>query len=339
MLMLIVRTCIVCKAQAQNIPKEHPPTVGKPVAKPMKFLTRNMHPVNLIILIYQALAKIWLWRNLHRRLAFLYFYYLFLNKNALFHLHAQSSIWLLMCRIFTFVCNRYNEHKFQYKQRKVRRFMCGNLAFHSMCRGLLSKPQAFKISRPSLPHLNVTCSLRWAIFKIHFCLFLLVRVTVYAGSATHYHLILLILKHMLPLVTAVWATLGKKKIYIYIYTYIFLHVCLMSVDNFVTTCHDLLHSACQTALCSTLFLLTLFLQRQLCPRLRLCMFVARWKSKLDNSSSAISEACCVVREHYKEMSGWILELYWKKKKNTGTSEVSGWHLYNNEKSQHRQSST
>lgn len=255
------------------------------------------------ILIYQALAKIWLWHNLHRRLAFLYFYYLFLNKNALFHLHAQSSIWLLMCRIFTFVCNRYNEHKFQYKQRKVRRFMCGNLAFHSMCRGLLSKPQAFKISRPSLPHLNVTCSLRWAILKIHFCLFLLVRVTVYAGSATHYHLILLILKHMLPLVTAVWATLGKKKIYIYIYTYIFLHVCLMSVDNFVTTCHDLLHSACQTALCSTLFLLTLFLQRQLCPRLRLCMFVARWKSKLDNSSSAISEACCVVREHSKEMSG------------------------------------
>lgn len=92
------------------------------------------------ILIYQALAKIWLWHNLHRRLAFLYFYYSFLNKNALFHLHAQSSIWLLMCKIFTFVCNRYNEHKFQYKQRKVRRFMCGNLAFHSMCRGLLSKP-------------------------------------------------------------------------------------------------------------------------------------------------------------------------------------------------------
>lgn len=52
MLMLIVRTCIVCKAQAQNIPKEHPPTVGKPVAKPMKFLTRNMHPVNLIVFLF-----------------------------------------------------------------------------------------------------------------------------------------------------------------------------------------------------------------------------------------------------------------------------------------------
>lgn len=109
----------------------------------------------------------------------------------------------------------------------------------------------------SLNLITTMCSVMWATLKTYFHTFLLVQVS--AGSETNH-----LYSH--PDICAwvngcclrsLW-TKKKRVLYLRIYIYIFCCACLMSIDNCVTMCHDLLHGAGETALRSTLFFTNTF---------------------------------------------------------------------------------